>query len=123
MVEVEEKFLDIFFYYSPHIPNFLNKRAFSSLIKILIIKINDKNALVKCIQSFRNVLSFTYQGDEDNNPIEGLSEMYLKVFQTEFVADGLFLLGYHLFRSNKFRQQLKLPNDKVQPALALLSQQ
>lgn len=60
MTDVEEKFLDILFHYSPHIPNFLNKRAFSTVIKILTLKVNNKNILVKCLQSLKNILSFTY---------------------------------------------------------------
>lgn len=60
MSEVEENILDILFFYSPHIPNFLNRRTFSSLIKILTVKVTDKKALIKCLQSLRNILSFSY---------------------------------------------------------------
>jgi hypothetical protein len=42
MIEVESNCLDILFFYSPHVPNFLSKRAFASLIKILTVKVNDK---------------------------------------------------------------------------------
>lgn len=42
MTDVDEKFLDILFHYSPFIPNFLNKRAFSSMIKILTLKVTNQ---------------------------------------------------------------------------------
>jgi len=60
MADVNEFFLDILFHYSPHIPNFLSKRTFSSIIKILTVKVNDKDVLAKCIQSLKNILSFSY---------------------------------------------------------------
>ncbi len=82
MTDVDEKILDILFHYSPHIPNFLNKRAFSSMIKILTIKVNDKEILVKCLQSLKNILSFSYDADEEDILIKGIPEMYMKFLST-----------------------------------------
>ena len=78
MVDVNEFFLDILFHYSPYIPNFLSKRAFSSMIKILTLKVNDKAILGKCIQSLKNILSFSFDVHEEDTVFKGIPEMYLK---------------------------------------------
>lgn len=123
MSEVQENILDILFHYSPHIPNFLNRRTFSSLIKILTVKVTDRKALVKCLQSLRNILSFSYQTQQEDNIIQGISDMYLKFIATEFTEDALFLLFYHLMRSLKFRELLRSPQDKIQQQLVKLADQ
>lgn len=47
--------------------------------------------------------------------------MYLKFIATEFLTDALFLLAYHLLRSNQFREQLRKPDNKLILQLKMLS--
>ena len=72
MADVNEFFLDLLFHYSPYIPNFLSKRAFSSMIKILTVKVNDKEILAKCIQSLKSILSFSYDVQEEDSLFKGI---------------------------------------------------
>ena len=60
----EETLINIFFYYSFYLPNVLNKRAFSCLIKIMIVKINTMADVDKCIISFKHLITFSY--DKEN---------------------------------------------------------
>lgn len=43
-------------------PNFLNKRAFISLIRILTKKINTKEIIIKCLRAIKKLSSF-YEKD------------------------------------------------------------
>ena len=122
VADVNEFFLDIMFHYSPFIPTFLNKRAFKSMIKVLTIKVNNKDILPKCIQSLKSILSFSYDIPDDDAVFKGIPEMYLKFLSSPYTADALFLLAYHLFRSKQFRQMLKNPEQKIHIALVNLSE-
>lgn len=76
MIEVEDGHLEILFFYSQYLPNFLNKRAFSCIIKILTKKINNKAILEECIKSLKNLLTFSYDREDEEEVIDGIFEMY-----------------------------------------------
>jgi hypothetical protein len=71
----------------------------------------------------KNILSFTYDVEEEDTLIKGIPEMYMKFLSTEFTIDALFLLAYHLLRSQQFREVLRKPDDKLQAYLRTLSKE
>ena len=56
-------------------PNFLNKRAFLCLNKILVKKINNKEVAAKCLRSIKK-LSTLYERDEEDVLVPGTNGMY-----------------------------------------------
>jgi hypothetical protein len=82
MIEVEDSHLEILFFYSSHLPNFLNKRAFSCLINILMKKVDSQVMIGKCIVSFKNLLTFSYNRDDEDEVIETVPHMYEKILRS-----------------------------------------
>ena len=85
----------------------MNKRAFSCLIKIMILKINTMTDVDKCIISFKNLITFSYNKEDQEEVFNGRPEMYEKFLATAYLADALFLIVYHLLRSSNLRKQLR----------------
>jgi hypothetical protein len=54
----------------------LNKRAFSCLIKTLTKKIDSKVMIEKCIVSFKNLLTFSYNREDEDEVIEDVPRTY-----------------------------------------------
>lgn len=123
LCEAEDSHLEILFFYSSHLPNFLNKRAFSCLIKVLIRKVDSKVMIGKCIVSFKNILTFSYHRDDEDEVIEDVPAMYQHILNSEFLVDGLFLLVYHLLRSHNLRKMLRRKEAKVAEAIMSLGKE
>ena len=105
-IKVEDNFLDIMFVHAKHLPTFLNKRAFSCLIKVLAQRTHHKYIVEKCIKGFRDILNFSYDRGDEREVLEGVPEMYHVFLASEYTPDALFLLAYHLLRSYKLRKLL-----------------
>ena len=59
---IEDAYIDLIYYYSEMMPNFLNKRTFLCLIKILTKKIASKDIIAKCLRAIKKLSSF-YERD------------------------------------------------------------
>ena len=93
-------------------PNFLNKRAFICLIKVLTRKINVKEITVKCLRAIQKLSAF-YEKDEEDMLPAGTSDVYEKFLTSDLKDEGLELLLYHLLRSAKLRLLLRGGQNKV----------
>jgi hypothetical protein len=73
---IEDTYIELLCFYSEMMPNFLNKRAFVCLLKMLTKKVyNNKEITLKCLRAIKKLSSF-FERDEEDVFVPGISEMY-----------------------------------------------
>ena len=100
---IEDSHIDIMLFYAKSLPNFLNKRAFMCLIRVLTNKPVNKELIEKSIRIFKILLSMPADRDEEDLVVSGSVAMYEKLLPS-YPLDILYLLGSHCLRSRKLRQ-------------------
>lgn len=69
-------------------PNFLNKRAFICLVKVLTRKIAVREITIKCLRAIKKLSSFYEKDEEDILPI-GTAELYEALLTSDLLEEGL----------------------------------
>lgn len=84
-----------------------------ALIRVLTRKLNNNEVVQKCMNVFKTLLSYSYDKEEEDLVIEGVTTMYEHLLDT-FTADTLHLLAYHCMRSYRLRALLRKKECKIQ---------
>ena len=61
---LEDIYIEILGSYAKGLPNFLNKRAFMCLIRVLTRRLKSKETVEKCLKIFKTLLLRSYDRDE-----------------------------------------------------------